>query len=279
MNKDTSHFNLAVTISDQFSTYPFVEAIGLGGSSSTGSTDAASDIDLYVFTRETIPLIKRAEIVNNCGASRVDLDLNFWDPGDEWFDAQTGIEVDITYWNPNWIESKIERVLIQHQSSLGYSTCHWHTLSHTSVLFDRTGWLTGLITKCSQPYPEVLSQTIIKHNYPVLRDVIPSYTTQIEKAIKRQDLVSVNHRVAALLASYFDIIFAVNRVPHPGEKRLLQLTPRLCKVIPTNMVIQVERLLKESSTADGRLIETINELIDGLDKLLSTQSFNPFSNE
>jgi hypothetical protein len=279
MNKDSPQFNLAVLISDQFNAYPFVEAIGLGGSSTTGSTDVDSDIDLYVFTHETIPVIKRMEIVKNRGAYRVDLDLHFWDPGDEWFDAQTGIEVDIMFWNPNWIENQIGRVLIQHQASLGYSTCHWHTLRHTNILFDRNGWLDELITKCNQPYPEALSKAIIRHNYPVLRDIIPSYTNQIKKAIKRQDLVCLNHRVAALLASYFDIIFALNRVPHPGEKRLLQLTPQLCDVIPTNMVIQVERLLKESSTADGSLIETVNKLIDGLDKVLSILSFSHLSKE
>jgi hypothetical protein len=177
MNKDSLRFNLTAIISDQFSAYPFVEAIGLGGSSTTGSTDEVSDIDLYVFTHETVPINNRVEIVNKRGASRVDLDLHFWDPGDEWFDAQTGIEVDIMYWNPNWIESQIDRILIQHQASLGYSTCHWHTLRHTSVLFDRNGWLTALISECDRPYPEVLSQAIIRHNYPVLRDIIPSYTT------------------------------------------------------------------------------------------------------
>jgi hypothetical protein len=29
--------------------------------------------------------------------------------------------------------------------------------------------------------------------------------------------VSLNHRTAALLASYFDVLFALNRVHHPGD--------------------------------------------------------------
>jgi hypothetical protein len=52
----------------------------------------------------------------------------------------------------------------------------------------------------------------------VVEDVLDQ---QIAAAIRRNDTVSINHRVAAWLASYFDIIFAVNSRFHPGEKRLL----------------------------------------------------------
>ena len=48
-----------------------------------------------------------------------------------------------------------------------------------------------------------------------------SYYEQIEKAIKRDDKNSINHRISAFMASYFDIIFAKNKMLHPGEKNWL----------------------------------------------------------
>jgi hypothetical protein len=36
------------------------------------------------------------------------------------------------------------------------------------------------------------------------------YLEQIKAAIVRQDPVSLNHRIAAWLSSYFDILFATN---------------------------------------------------------------------
>jgi hypothetical protein len=70
-------------------------------------------------------------------------------------------------------------------------------------------------------YPQQLPRAVVQRNLPVLGAIISSYEQQIQAAFLRQDLVSLNHRVAAWLSSYFDILFAANRQFHPGEKRLL----------------------------------------------------------
>jgi predicted metal-dependent phosphoesterase TrpH len=69
----------------------------------------------------------------------------------------------------------------------------------------------------------------------VLRQVRSSYAHQIAAAEVRRDTVSLNHRVAALLASYFDVLFALNRVLHPGEKRLVEYAERTCAERPDHM--------------------------------------------
>ncbi len=275
MNDQPSpHLSLARKITECFSVFPNVQAIALAGSQSSGAVDQDSDIDLYVYTTSTIPLSERVAIVEKLGSTRSDLNLQFWDLGDEWYDAETGIEVDVIYWNTSWIGGQLDRVLVEHQASVGYSTCFWHTIRNSMILHDKGGWLRKLKEKSEVPFPEPLRRAIIAKNHPVLRQVIPSYLHQIEKAIKRDDLVSVNHRVAALLASYFDVLFALNRLPNPGEKRLLKTASERCAKVPRDMVAQVEGVLHTASSPDSALIARIKELIDGLDRLLLEEGFD-----
>jgi hypothetical protein len=88
-----------------------------------------------------------------------------------------------------------------------------------------------------------------------------SYYEQIEKAVKRNDVVSINHRITAFLASYFDIIFAVNELLHPGEKRLIQYAKDNCNILPDNFEENIKKLLIQSN------FETLNILNDMVEKL------------
>ncbi len=110
-NDKNRYIELAHNISDQFKRAPQVEAIALGGSQTAGSVDRYSDIDLYIFSNRIIPLDYRKSIVDKLGASRSDLNLKFWDLGDEWYDAETGVEVDIMYWDRLWVENKLRGCL------------------------------------------------------------------------------------------------------------------------------------------------------------------------
>jgi len=271
----SAHEELACSLARRFSTISTVEAIALGGSQARGATDPKSDIDLYVYATAAIPLSAREALVQSRRASRADLDLQFWDPGDQWFDAETGIEVDVMYWEPAWIEDQLDRLWHQHQASLGYSTCFWHTVRYSHALYDRSGWFRALQEKSQQPYPEALRAAVIAKNHAVLRRVIPSYANQIEKAVRRADSLSVNHRVSALLASYFDVLFALNRVLHPGEKRLVKQALALCPRLPADMAQGVEAVLRATCSADETLLAHVNALLNGLDDLLQAEGFDP----
>ena len=108
----------------------------------------------------------------------------------------------------------------------------------------------------------------------MLREVIPSYFFQIEKAVKRGDLVSINHRLAGLLASYFDIVFAVNRELHPGEKRLVEKAVASCKKLPEEMEADVTAVLSLSGSGEPALLERLDQMLDRLDALLGAEGFD-----
>lgn len=266
------HFSLAQKISNLFAELPQVEAVCLAGSQRSGSTDSASDIDLYIYTRAEIPLEIRRQIVERSGgASKANLGLEYWGPGDEWYNAATGIEVDLVYFDATWMAGQLQRVLVEHQASAGYTTCFWHTVRNSGILHDPRGWFARLKALSQQPYPDQLSRNIITYNHPLLRGVIPAYAHQLEKAVQRGDWVNVNHRLAALLASYFDILFALNRLLHPGEKRLLGFAAINCERQPVGMEEDIELLL--STAADPACLGHLTRLLDRLDELLKQEGF------
>ncbi len=273
--KESAGIRLGRKIAAAFSASPNVEAVALGGSQVSGPVDPDSDIDLYVYTSSPIPLPDREAILAKLGAAKPDLNQTFWDVADAWCDAESGVEVEAIYWGTSWIEGMLDRVLVQHRASNGYSTSHWYTIRNSMSLYDRSGWFAALQERSRSPYPNQLRRAIIAGNHPVLRTIAPSYRNQIAKAIRRDDHVSINHRLAGLLESYFDVLFALNRVLHPGEKRLLKLAAERCAKVPANMRIQVEKVLCAASSPDQTLIAAIDELIDGLDRLLLEEGFNP----
>lgn len=260
--------NLAAELAGHFSRLEGVEAVALAGSR-VSQPDPASDIDLYVYTRRDIPVSVREAIIDQVGgASFANLGLNYWGAGDEWYHAQTGIEVDSMYFEADWMQARIESVMVAHHASEGYTTCFCYTVRNSKIFYDPNGWFARLQALTSQPYPEDLRRNIIALNYPLLRGIIPAYGHQAEKAARRGDLVSVNHRLAALLACYFDILFAFNRVLHPGEKRLVNLALERCERVPENMADDVSAVLRSAGSGGEAFVSDLNRLLDHLDDLL-----------
>jgi hypothetical protein len=257
-------------ITERLGGLPEVTAIALGGSTSAGYADGLSDVDIYVYSPQPPPLPLRAELAR-AHALLPELDNQAFGPGDEWTDVATGLAIDLNYWTPAWIEQQLARVLDEHLPSVGYTTCFWRTVLHSVPLVDRTGWFAALQAKARRPYPEPLRRAIVANNLPLLRDARSSFLHQIERAIARDDPVGVQHRATALLESYFDILFALNRVPHPGEKRLLTFVRQECPLVPSELEAYVGNLIAAIPPPwdDCCLVVSANTLIDPLDALLA----------
>ncbi len=233
-----------------------VVAVALGGSRGTGVQDARSDVDLYVYTLGDVPLELRREL----GGAGAEIANRFWEPGDEWLDAASGLHFDIMYRSPAWIEDQLDRVLVRQEASLGYTTCFWYNIIHSQAIVDPRGWYAALQQRARVPYPEGLRRAIVARNLPVLRRNHSSYRAQIARALERNDLVSRQHRVTALLASVLDIAFALELEPHPGEKRLLDYLPEV-----------LAELVRRVIEAGADLLERIDELLDAVEERIEAQ--------
>ena len=71
---------------------------------------------------------------------------------------------------------------------------------------------------------------------------------------------------SGLLASYFDIIFALNRLTHPGEKRLVSLCKSNCKILPENFEENISALL--ANVTKGGCYEIVCDMVKYLDKVI-----------
>ena len=238
-----------------FGEHPSVVAVALAGSRGTGAADDASDFDLYVYTLADLPIDFRRALAT----LDAEIDNRFWEPGDEWIDPGSSARIDVMYRRPGWIEDQLNRVLVRHEASIGYSTCFWYNVLHSEILADPKGWYADLQARARTPYPDALRRAVIAKNHPILRETQSSYRAQIAKALARGDRVSVQHRITALLASYFDIWFALQREPHPGEKRLLTGLPPA----------EADLVGKVLDSSPATLLASIDALLDRLDQSMA----------
>ncbi|WP_417067408.1 hypothetical protein [Niveibacterium terrae] len=199
---------------------PEVEAVMLGGSRAAGCGDARSDYDVYVYLSAPLALdVRRATLAPHLGD--MEWDNRYWECEDDG-ELADRTEIELIYRSREFIEAQLDAVLLRHEAGTGYTSCLWASVATSLILFDRSGWGAALLACSRCPYPRPLAEAIVRKNFPLLADARPAYAHQIAKALARGDAPSVNHRVAALLASWFDLVFAVNERPHPGEKRLLE---------------------------------------------------------
>lgn len=244
-----------------------VEALALGGSRAGEDFDAASDYDVYVYCTGPVPLEKRREILSRY-CDILELGNRFWEYEDN-CRLKNKIEIDILYRDLDGFTQDVAQTVEQFQARNGYTTCMWHNLRTCKILYDRDGRLAQAKQRFSVPYPPELRQNIVRRNWKLLRAGMPAYEKQIQKAVRRGDWVSVNHRTAAFLESYFDVLFALNRQTHPGEKRLVELCREKCERLPERFEENLTALFSDLFVRPERTAADLNEILVQMEKIIA----------
>lgn len=250
---------------DRMKEIPCVEAIALGGSRAGEKFDEKSDYDIYVYCTDIIPESDRKNILSEF-CSYMEIGNHFWEYEDN-CTLKNGIDMDILYRDLDGICREVADVVENGNAHNGYTTCIWHNLLTCKIVFDRNGRLAQTKNRFSVPYPEKLRKNIIDRNMALLSEQMPAYRFQIEKAVGRNDFVSINHRTAAFMESYFDILFALNRQTHPGEKRLIRICRERCAVLPYRFEENIDTLFENLFTDTGKISEDIERIIGELKKV------------
>lgn len=244
---------------EELSRHKNIVAITLGGSRASGNNDAKSDYDIYVYFTAKVESQFRQNVLSKY-CKYMEIAVNYFEEEDDCI-LNNGIVMELIYRNINDIKNNVKEVMRNSNASLGYTTCILDNLVSAKILYEDNNVYSNIVNSIS--YSDELSKNIIKKNMEMLHGVIASYDTQIVKAYQRKDMVSVNHRIAAYLASYFDILFAINKVFHPGEKRLIELAKKKCKKLPVDFENDINKLLNHVD-----IEETLLSLYTHIKKLL-----------
>ena len=251
-------------IYNEFRMLDETEALALGGSRAAGRSDTKSDYDLYVYVTKDIEYCSREKLLSPF-CKIMEIGNTYWENEDNVV-LKDDIHVDIIYRKYDNIERYISYVVDECHAMNGYTTCFYDNIKMCDIIFDKTGRLTALRDKCRREYPQALKKAIIEKNMKLLHGYLPSYDKQITKAYERHDFVSINHRVTGFLASYFDVIFALNEMTHPGEKRLIQICRSECKILPDKFESNIIGLFEYMFKYD--VSDILESMVDELNKVI-----------
>lgn len=190
-----------------------VAAVALGGSRASGLADAASDTDLYALCPTGVPdaAARVRALAPLADGGRVRRETAW---GDEDHLHLDGRLVEIVYLDGSVLD--VERFYDPGAEPTGYTTAFLHTLAGAVGVADPDGTLAALQERL-RTFPEATRARILAQ----APSELAGYLTQLRAAQSRGDWTSVTHRRAALQTAWFDLLFALNRRYHPGEKRLL----------------------------------------------------------
>lgn len=238
-----------------------IDAFVLSGSKTSLINDEMSDYDIYVYSKDKVNIETRKKFANKYDAY-CELGNDYFEYGDE-FIIKDYIYLDFMYRDLSFAENEINYVWKNCNAKLGYTTAFLYNIRNSKILYDKDSKFQNLQNELiNNEYPDKLKENIIKRNWIIMNE----FFGQLKTAVKRDDIISVNHRLAALLASYFDILFALNKELHPGEKKLIKYAYKLCKNLPENFEKDLNNIITRE--LNKNILDNLNSLIENIKKII-----------
>ena len=117
---------------------------------------------------------------------------------------------------------------------MGQTTDLCEYVRTSETIFDNSGWFERTKSLTLEPYPEKLKEEILRVNWQALSHPSSSIRHDLEVAYARGDFVSWHFLIVSFMAAYFDIVFAHNKLFHPGMKHVPKEARRRCNQLPAN---------------------------------------------
>jgi hypothetical protein len=214
-----------------------VIAVSLGGSVGSGLADADSDFDFHVFWTDPLasPTEREAHLatIADAGSIIVRPGTASWELED-WF-AVDGRLVELIYVAWRDVEADVASAYDRGLTDAEFTTARLHNYAHGHALHDPTGVLRATQERLNHAYPEATRDLLLRREPERLAMALKHLRT----AQARRDVLFAQHRRYTVQAIFFNLLFALNRLYHPGEKRLLTHAER-CPIRPADCAARWE---------------------------------------
>lgn len=258
------------SVAERLAAVSRVRAAVVVGSHASGVAEEQSDVDLFIYATDDNEdlTVARADVVKELADTSRPPTLGV--PGhpntDAWILRDTETWVDAMYWTTSWAEDELEWRLVHHAPKVGYTTAFWRSIRDGIPVFERDDWHASLQRRAKTPYPDELRHSIVRLNRNLIGSENPfSFRHQAATAAVRSDRVALQHAVGKWLASYFDVLFAANRVLHPGEKRLVEFAKRECDAVPLEFETDVNEMIRLMAASPLHIGSHADEMVVRLD--------------
>lgn len=251
---------IAQSVGAVVTSLPGVVGVTLGGSVAAGFADEHSDTDLHVYWREPLASDEQRAAQLRPIADPDSLEVGFTAWGLEDHLAVSGQKVELVYVSLANLVHDIEQAYTTGLRGEGFVTTQFYYLANGKVLADTAGEIGGLRKRLRSGYPEPTRQALLADNPMRLH----AYLEQLRTAQARGDLLYVQHRRYSLQMVFFNLLFALNRRYHPGEKRLLKHA-RKCSLRPAYMKgrwAAIARLPANSHDLPNNIEALVEELLE-----------------